>query len=90
MSTDTDSYYYADNDNYTVIYMQSIGLNQQTALFVGICYSLFASVSLIFYSRLLTVIICCLLNNFSNQNFATDNLFRQKSQSTVSLSDYSQ
>lgn len=55
MSTYSDAYYYADNYNYTEYYMQLTGLNQSAALFVGIGYLLFAAISLLFYSRLLTV-----------------------------------
>ncbi len=49
------SYYYADNYNYTEQYILEYGLNQQTSTITGIGYCLFTGVTLMLYTRLLTV-----------------------------------
>jgi hypothetical protein len=48
-------YYYGDHYNYTAQYLLEYGLNQQTSTITGIGYCLFAGVTLMLYSRLLTV-----------------------------------
>jgi hypothetical protein len=50
-----DTYYYADNYNYTEQYLLEYELTQQTSTITGIGYCLFAGVTLALYSRLLTV-----------------------------------
>jgi hypothetical protein len=55
MAAYTDLYYYADNNNYTETYLEETGLTQRVALCMGIFYCIFAGITLIIYSRLLTV-----------------------------------
>jgi len=52
---EVDSYYYGDNYNYTEQYILEFGLNQQTSTITGIGYCLFSGVTLMLYTRLLTV-----------------------------------
>lgn len=50
-----DSYYYADNNNYTDNYIQSEGLSHQISSIVGIVYIVTCSLTLLGYIRLLFV-----------------------------------
>lgn len=53
--SNNDIYYYSDNYNYSDHYLQTNQLSQQTALFTGLGYCLFAGVSSLFYTRVLCV-----------------------------------